>query len=285
MKIALRLLTAALLALPATLAAQEAPIAAPPAEKVAWEFNASVFGYFPPEDTDYGQPTVMADRGALHLETRYNYEGIDTGSAWVGWNVGVGDALRLDATLMAGGVFGKTKGVAPGYELTRLLGLLRALQRGRVRLRRRGLGQQLLLQLGPARVFPPRLAFGGSRFAADADLPDGPRRAARIPRRLQAREPEPERLRVQPRLGDAHRRHLDRRQLLTAKPAAGATTAPPPARGRGAPRASPSASPGRPRPSCDRRDREGGRSGPSSPSGGWPRGRPRCRHGSTRRRG
>jgi hypothetical protein len=118
MKIALRLLTAALLALPATLAAQEAPIAAPPAEKVAWEFNASVFGYFPPEDTDYGQPTVMADRGALHLETRYNYEGIDTGSAWVGWNVGVGDALRLDATLMAGGVFGKTKGVAPGYELT-----------------------------------------------------------------------------------------------------------------------------------------------------------------------
>ncbi len=119
MKIALRLLTAALLALPATLAAQEAPIAAPPAEEeAAWEFNASVFGYFPPEDTDYGQPTVMADRGALHLETRYNYEGIDTGSAWVGWNVGVGDALRLDATLMAGGVFGKTKGVAPGYELT-----------------------------------------------------------------------------------------------------------------------------------------------------------------------
>jgi hypothetical protein len=32
--------------------------------------------------------------------------------------VGVGEKLRLDATLMAGGVFGDTNGVAPGYELT-----------------------------------------------------------------------------------------------------------------------------------------------------------------------
>ena len=61
---------------------------------------------------------MTADHGALHLEARYNYEGIDTGSVWVGWNVGVGDKLRLDATLMAGGVFGDTTGVAPGYELT-----------------------------------------------------------------------------------------------------------------------------------------------------------------------
>lgn len=119
-----RLALAALFALgPAVAAAQEegpAPAAGETAEAEdrAWEFNASVYGYFPPEDTDYGQPTVMADRGALHLEARYNYEGIDTGSAWVGWNVGVGDALRLDATLMAGGVFGEMKGVAPGYELT-----------------------------------------------------------------------------------------------------------------------------------------------------------------------
>ena len=117
-----RLVAAALLALGAAVGAAQtgAPseTTAATAESPAWEFNASVYGYFPPEDTDYGQPTVAADRGALHLETRYNYEGIDTGSAWVGWNVGVGEKLRLDATLMAGGVFGKTKGVAPGYELT-----------------------------------------------------------------------------------------------------------------------------------------------------------------------
>ena len=100
-------------------AAQETTAGAPAAEEPAgWEFNASVYGYFPPEDLHYAQPTVTADRGALHLETRYNYEGLKSGSAWVGWNVGVGDKLRLDATLMAGGVVGDTRGVAPGYELT-----------------------------------------------------------------------------------------------------------------------------------------------------------------------
>jgi hypothetical protein len=98
---------------------QEAPVAASEAEeKASWEFNASVYGYFPPDDRHYAQPTVMADHGALHLEGRYNYEGFRAGSAWVGWNLGTGEKLRLDATLMAGGVFGDTRGVAPGYELT-----------------------------------------------------------------------------------------------------------------------------------------------------------------------
>ncbi len=98
--------------------AQETAAGAAPDEKAKWEYSASVYGYFIPQDTDYAQPTVIADHGGLHLESRYNYEGPRTGSAWVGWNVGVGDALRLDATLMAGGVFGDTRGVAPGYELT-----------------------------------------------------------------------------------------------------------------------------------------------------------------------
>ena len=124
MRAARRLALAALLACgAATASAQEEAAAAPDAagtaaETPSWEFAASVYGYFPPEDTDYGQPTVIANRGALHLEARYNYEGIGTGSAWVGWNFGFGDKLRLDATLMAGGVFGNTTGVAPGLELT-----------------------------------------------------------------------------------------------------------------------------------------------------------------------
>ncbi len=114
-----RLGFAALLVLYAAVAAaQEAP-AEPAAEKPpGWEFNASVYGYFPPEDHHYAQPTVLAHRGALHLEARYNYEGPKAASVWVGWNLGAGEKLRLDATLMAGGVFGDTRGVAPGYELT-----------------------------------------------------------------------------------------------------------------------------------------------------------------------
>jgi len=98
--------------------AQEPATAAPAPEPTAWEYNASVYGYFPPESTHYAQPTVTADHGALHLEGRYNYEGLKAGSAWVGWNVGTGDKLRLDATIMAGGVFGDTRGFAPGLELT-----------------------------------------------------------------------------------------------------------------------------------------------------------------------
>jgi hypothetical protein len=110
---------AALFVLGNAVAAAQETGAEPAAEKPpGWEFNASVYGYFPPEDHHYAQPTVMADRGALHLEGRYHYEGPKAGSVWVGWNLGAGEKLRLDATLMAGGVFGDTRGVAPGYELT-----------------------------------------------------------------------------------------------------------------------------------------------------------------------
>jgi hypothetical protein len=98
--------------------AQEPAVSVPAAETTAWEFNASVYGYFPPEDLHYAQPTVMADHGALHLEARYNYEAQKAGSAWVGWNLETGKELTLNATLMVGGVVGDLRGVAPGYELT-----------------------------------------------------------------------------------------------------------------------------------------------------------------------
>ena len=64
------------------------------------------------------QPTLRADRSRLHLEARYNYEALDTGSAWIGHNFSVGDEFKLDFTPMLGGVFGKTNGYAPGYEFT-----------------------------------------------------------------------------------------------------------------------------------------------------------------------
>ena len=115
-----RILPLVVLAIRAAAApAQDAPTpAAPVDEPPGWEFNASVYGYFPPDDRHYAQPTVIADHGALHLEGRYNYESFQTGSAWVGWNFGFGEKFRLDATLMAGGVFGDTRGVGPGLELT-----------------------------------------------------------------------------------------------------------------------------------------------------------------------
>ena len=83
-----------------------------------WEFSISACYAFVPDNRNYIQPTVTADRDWLHLEGRYNYEALDTGSAWFGYNLRVGKKLSLDFTPMLGGVFGHTAGVAVGYEGT-----------------------------------------------------------------------------------------------------------------------------------------------------------------------
>lgn len=89
----------------------EAGIPAP-----AWQFEVAGYGYFIPDDDDYLQPTVTADRGWLHLEARYNYEDRDTASAWLGHNFsGAGREVEWSFTPMLGAVSGTTDGVAPGY--------------------------------------------------------------------------------------------------------------------------------------------------------------------------
>ena len=90
----------------------------PPAEPAAWEVSASAFGYVVPEERDYGSATVTADLGIWHLEARYNYEGLDTGSFWAGANFAFGETVAFEVTPMVGGVVGHTHGVAPGYHLT-----------------------------------------------------------------------------------------------------------------------------------------------------------------------
>jgi len=79
-----------------------------------WAFSASALAYFVPEDRNYVQPTITADRGTLHLEARYNYEAPETGSAWLGVNFGDEGTLRWEVTPMLGGVFGDTTGIASG---------------------------------------------------------------------------------------------------------------------------------------------------------------------------
>jgi hypothetical protein len=90
----------------------------PPAienEARKWSFSATAMGYLVPDGRDYVQPTITADRGWLHLEARYNYENLDTGSAWLGYNFSGGKKLAWEVTPMLGGVFGNTTGIAPGY--------------------------------------------------------------------------------------------------------------------------------------------------------------------------
>ena len=69
-----------------------------------------------PEDSHFVPPTFTADRDWLHLEARFNYEALDTGSAWVGYNFSGGETVTWELTPMLGAVFGATDGIAPGYK-------------------------------------------------------------------------------------------------------------------------------------------------------------------------
>jgi hypothetical protein len=80
-----------------------------------WSHSASIYTYLIPEGRDYAQPSLALDHDWLHLEARYNYENLDTGSAWIGYNLGGGKAVTWEFTPMLGGVFGRRFGVAPGY--------------------------------------------------------------------------------------------------------------------------------------------------------------------------
>jgi hypothetical protein len=84
----------------------------------SWDYSLTVDGYIVPEDVSYVNPTFIADRDWLHLEARYNYEGIRTGSLWTGYNFSAGKNLALKVTPMIGGVFGTIAGVAPGCEFS-----------------------------------------------------------------------------------------------------------------------------------------------------------------------
>jgi len=83
----------------------------------SWSFSLAASGYAIPHGTSYVSPTIMADRGWLHLEGRYNYESLHTGSLWIGYNFALSDKpeLKLKLTPMLGGVFGRNTAVAPGY--------------------------------------------------------------------------------------------------------------------------------------------------------------------------
>jgi len=81
-----------------------------------WAYNLTVDGYIIPNSQSYVDPVFVANRGWLHLEARYDYENLRTGSLWVGYNFSAGKKLVLNLTPMIGGVSGRTTGIAPGCE-------------------------------------------------------------------------------------------------------------------------------------------------------------------------
>jgi hypothetical protein len=91
-------------------------LAAQTADAATWSLSGTAYTYVVPADGNYVQPTFTADRRWLHLEGRYNYEALSTGSAWAGYNFSGGGRLAWEFTPMLGAVFGDTTGVAPGYK-------------------------------------------------------------------------------------------------------------------------------------------------------------------------
>ena len=81
-----------------------------------WNFNTGLYFYFIPDDF-FLLPIVKADKDKLHLEVRYNYEDMQTVSAWIGYNFITGEDWEFTITPMIAAVVGNSNGLAPGLEL------------------------------------------------------------------------------------------------------------------------------------------------------------------------
>ena len=95
---------------------QKEAISAEDEAAAEWSFSAATYVYQVRDDRNYAQPTFAVDRDWLHLEARYNYEDLETGSLWIGYNLAGGEKVTWDLTPMFGGVFGNTAAVAPAYK-------------------------------------------------------------------------------------------------------------------------------------------------------------------------
>jgi hypothetical protein len=85
---------------------------------VDWSVSAAASTYAVPDSDNYVEVVVTADERWLHLEGRCNYESLETGSAWMGYNFSAGKKLSFRVTPMAGAVFGKTAGLGAGDRIT-----------------------------------------------------------------------------------------------------------------------------------------------------------------------
>jgi hypothetical protein len=109
-------------------AEQEGPSAAPPPPDVgpSWELALSGALYVLPNEADFVQPTLRADRGRLHLEARYNYEDRHSASFFAGANFELGGKAKLVLTPMLGGLVGDTDGIVPALEADFTAGVFEA---------------------------------------------------------------------------------------------------------------------------------------------------------------
>jgi hypothetical protein len=82
----------------------------------AWAFGLTAYPTFVRNGENFTSVVALADRGALHLEARYNYESVGARSAFVGWTFSGGDSVAWELTPLLGGAWGDTRAFVPGFE-------------------------------------------------------------------------------------------------------------------------------------------------------------------------
>jgi hypothetical protein len=89
-------------------------------EKPDWEFAATGYWNEIRAGDSYGSGIFIADRGALHLEGRINYEAQHAQSLFLGWTFSLGkeEGLNLEFTPIVGGATGDARGPIAGFEAT-----------------------------------------------------------------------------------------------------------------------------------------------------------------------
>ncbi len=85
-------------------------------EPASWSWSLSGSQYWLPHEPDFLLGIGTADRGALHLEARWQYEDLRSVSVFAGRKFGFGEDLHLDVTPIAGPLLGRTSGIVPGVE-------------------------------------------------------------------------------------------------------------------------------------------------------------------------
>ena len=103
--------------------AQHVPLQAD-ASASGWAVGATGYYYALDDQSDYFSAIATANRDALHLEARYNYEALDSGSLFAGWTFSGGDVLSWAFTPILGAVFGSMQGIAPGFEASAAYGMV-----------------------------------------------------------------------------------------------------------------------------------------------------------------
>ena len=168
-----------------------------------------------PDDSNYLQPTVSADRGWLHLEARYNYEAQQTASFWAGVNFEAGERVTLALTPMFGIVTGDTDGVAPGLLVTLATWKLELYSEAEWVVDSAETSDSFFYNWSELTLQPVEWFRFGLVDPAHARLPERPRHPTRPARRRDVAERVVHRARLRAVLGSADSGGVDRGAVLT----------------------------------------------------------------------